>query len=57
MHLKKMDMASEAEQLLDGSGWLPEALRTAGLTDGHQKQVAVIPSKPTNIAAEWTGAS
>ena len=52
-HLKKMDMASEAEQLLDGSGWLPEALRTAGLIDGHQEQVAVIPIETaTDIAAE-----
>jgi ParB family transcriptional regulator, chromosome partitioning protein len=27
-HLKKPDMAREAERLLDGAGWLPEALRT-----------------------------
>jgi len=27
-HLKKGDMASEAETLLAGTGWLPEALRT-----------------------------
>jgi ParB family chromosome partitioning protein len=27
-HLKKADMASEAERLLEGSGWLPEVLRT-----------------------------
>jgi ParB family chromosome partitioning protein len=27
-HLKKADMAAEAERLLDGSGWLPEVLRT-----------------------------
>ncbi|WP_027571480.1 ParB/RepB/Spo0J family partition protein [Bradyrhizobium sp. WSM1743] len=26
-HLKKADMAKEAERLLDGSGWLPEPLR------------------------------
>jgi ParB family chromosome partitioning protein len=26
-HLKKSDMAREAERLLDGSGWLPEVLR------------------------------
>lgn len=26
-HLKKPDMAREAERLLEGSGWLPEALR------------------------------
>ncbi|EHK54342.1 ParB/RepB/Spo0J family partition protein [Allomesorhizobium alhagi] len=29
-HLKKGDMASEAERLLAGSGWLPEPLRTPG---------------------------
>lgn len=28
-HLKKADMAKEAERLLDGSGWLPEPLRLA----------------------------
>jgi ParB family chromosome partitioning protein len=28
VHLKKPDMAREAERLLEGSGWLPEALRT-----------------------------
>ena len=28
-HLKKGDMASEAEHLLEGSGWLPDVLRTA----------------------------
>jgi ParB family transcriptional regulator, chromosome partitioning protein len=27
-HLKKQDMVREAERLLDGSGWLPEPLRT-----------------------------
>ncbi len=29
-HLKKPEMAREAERLLEGSGWLPEALRTVG---------------------------
>ena len=33
-HLKKGDMAREAEQMLVGSGWLPEPLRTAGLGNG-----------------------
>src|SRR5207244_10788633 len=34
-HLKKADMAKEAERLLDGTGWLPEPLRTqdAAATD------------------------
>jgi ParB family chromosome partitioning protein len=30
-HLKKGDMAVEAERLLQGTGWLPEPLRTASL--------------------------
>src|SRR5262249_38013207 len=29
-HLKKTEMAAEAEALLTGSGWLPEPLRTPG---------------------------
>ncbi|MBN9567034.1 MAG: ParB N-terminal domain-containing protein [Alphaproteobacteria bacterium] len=32
-HLKKGDMAKEAERLLADSGWLPEPLRLADLTD------------------------
>ena len=31
-HLKKVEMATEAETLLSGSGWLPEPLRTPGRT-------------------------
>ena len=30
-HLKKGDMAREAERLLDGTGWLPQVLRIQGL--------------------------
>ena len=30
-HLKKPDMAEEAERLLAGTGWLPPLLRTPGL--------------------------
>jgi ParB family chromosome partitioning protein len=30
-HLKKGDMAKEAEHLLSGTGWLPEPLRTRGV--------------------------
>jgi ParB family chromosome partitioning protein len=33
-HLKKGDMAKEAERLLDGSGWLPEALRLVDSASG-----------------------
>lgn len=32
-HLKKGDMAKEAERLLAGTGWLPELLRTPGDAD------------------------
>jgi len=32
-HLKKAEMAREAERLLDGSGWLPEPLRLAAAGD------------------------
>jgi ParB family transcriptional regulator, chromosome partitioning protein len=32
-HLKKSDMAKEAERLLDGTGWLPEPLRLVKLDD------------------------
>lgn len=32
-HLKKGDMAKEAERLLDGTGWLPEPLRLAQIDD------------------------
>jgi len=31
-HLKKGEMAGQAEELLAGSGWLPEPLRTPGRT-------------------------
>lgn len=41
-HLKKGDMAREAERLLDGSGWLPEPLR---LVD-----VASVPTEPAGEA-------
>lgn len=41
-HLKKTDMAKEAERLLDGSGWLPEPLR---LVD-----VAASPAEPEGEA-------
>lgn len=32
-HLKKPEMAKEAERLLDGTGWLPEPLRTTALKE------------------------
>jgi ParB family chromosome partitioning protein len=43
-HLKKAEMAKEAERLLDGAGWLPEPLR---LTDSGAASVA-----PTDAVEE-----
>lgn len=41
-HLKKADMAREAARLLDGSGWLPEQIRSAfddnGIEDGTDQR-------------------
>src|SRR6185295_8702278 len=31
-HLKKGEMAAEAKTLLEGTGWLPEPLRTPGMS-------------------------
>ena len=33
-HLKKGDMAREAERMLDDAGWLPEPMRTPAVSDG-----------------------
>jgi ParB family chromosome partitioning protein len=46
-HLKKADMATEAETLLANSGWLPEPLRTPGrAADDDQRAVPVIEETP-----------
>ncbi len=45
-HLKKADMAKEAERLLDGTGWLPEPLRLAVselATDAQTDEVEALP--------------
>jgi ParB family chromosome partitioning protein len=39
-HLKKGDMAKEAERLLDGSGWLPEPLRLVAVEAEPAQQEA-----------------
>ncbi|MBB4574576.1 ParB/RepB/Spo0J family partition protein [Rhizobium lentis] len=49
-HLKKADMAREAECLLDGSGWLPEPLRLA-IDDAS----AVGAETPADDGTEGTG--
>ena len=45
-HLKKADMAKEAERLLDGSGWLPEPLRLVDLNAApveHEGEAGPLP--------------
>lgn len=42
-HLKKGDMAKEAERLLEGSGWLPEPLRLIDLGDGGERATETTP--------------
>jgi len=45
-HLKKTEMAKEAERLLDGTGWLPEPLRLANaetVTDEPAGEAEVLP--------------
>ncbi|WNM08726.1 ParB/RepB/Spo0J family partition protein [Komagataeibacter nataicola] len=51
-HLKKPDMAREAERLLDGSGWLPEALRTTGGAEQVSVETATVDEGMEAIAAE-----
>lgn len=53
-HLKKGEMAAEAEILLADTGWLPESLRTAGLThDAAEGEASGIGDDPSQrVAAE-----
>ena len=46
-HLKKSSMAVRAEELLAGSGWVPEPLRTPGRAIGATSSV----SEPGEISA------
>jgi ParB family chromosome partitioning protein len=43
-HLKKGDMAKEAERLLDGTGWLPEPLRTRTVGDDQTAEGEALPA-------------
>ncbi len=50
-HLKKSDMAREAERLLQGSGWLPELLRTWSTEEEEEvQQPPVAPRRNAGVA-------
>ncbi|MBB4364302.1 ParB family chromosome partitioning protein [Bradyrhizobium sp. CIR18] len=51
-HLKKADMAKEAERLLDGSGWLPEPLRLVDPDVAPVEQKGEAGSLPEFLADE-----
>ncbi|MCP3476434.1 ParB/RepB/Spo0J family partition protein [Bradyrhizobium sp. CCGUVB1N3] len=55
-HMKKGDMAAEAETLLAGTDWLPEPLRTPGQTVGEEQAsesaIEETPEKPSENKLE-----
>jgi ParB family chromosome partitioning protein len=54
-HLKKPDMAREAERLLAGTGWLPEPLRTPVESAVQPDAEAATESPPAFLAGEGDG--
>jgi len=50
-HLKKSEMAKEAERLLDGTGWLPESLRLAEVAPVSSEAGAASDPFPEFLAA------
>jgi ParB family chromosome partitioning protein len=55
-HLKKADMAKEAERLLAGTGWLPEPLRSPGEPAVQTDAQAATESLPAFLDDEGDGA-
>ena len=51
-HLKKAEMAKEAERLLDGTGWLPEPLRLAGIETETDVPTGEAEALPDFLAGE-----
>lgn len=49
-HLKKAEMATEAERLLDGTGWLPEPLRLADSVDASDTSTDTVEELPAFLA-------
>jgi len=52
-HLKKTEMAEKAQELLAGSCWLPEPLRTPGRSLPHAAETATV--EPSALIDELTG--
>jgi ParB family chromosome partitioning protein len=50
-HLKKRDMAKEAERLLEGTGWLPEPLR-GGIDEQVAEEPGPVETLPDFLAAD-----
>jgi ParB family chromosome partitioning protein len=55
-HLKKSEMAAQAQELLAGSGWLPEPLRTPGQGTTETTAPASDPDAGQQVDAIETGA-
>lgn len=51
-HLKKGDMAREAERLLDGTGWLPEPLRLPDINDAQPEPAGETEALPDFLEDE-----
>jgi ParB family chromosome partitioning protein len=51
-HLKKGDMAREAERLLEGTGWLPEPLRLAEIDAAADAAVSEAEALPEFLAED-----
>ncbi|HEY1243908.1 MAG TPA: DNA-binding protein, partial [Hyphomicrobiaceae bacterium] len=55
--LKKADMAREAERLLEGTGWLPEPLRSRGVEGAALSGAAGDTASLPAFLADDTGAA
>jgi ParB family transcriptional regulator, chromosome partitioning protein len=56
-HLKKSQMAKEAERLLEGTGWLPEPLRVAAVTSPSDSSDAPLEPLPEFLSANEEASS
>ncbi len=54
-HLKKPEMAKEAERLLDGAGWLPEPLRMIELEASAEEPASETEALPAFLADDEDG--